>query len=263
MHIRKAEPARGGHGVTGRIEQEGHAVITTRPADRRGCTRLDWLDSRHTFSFGDYYDPGQMGFGPLRVVNDDRVAPGAGFPTHGHRDMEILTYVLDGALEHRDSLGTGSVIRRGDLQRMTAGTGIRHSEFNPSPSEPVHFLQIWLLPERAGLLPGYEQRNFPDGEKRNRLRLVAARDGRKGALTIHQDADVYAALLDAGQAVNHRLRDGRGAWVQVAAGAVTLNGRPLAAGDGAAVTGEPSVELAGTEPAEVLLFDLNPGEELP
>lgn len=236
-------------------------MITARAAQDRGRTLLDWLDSRHTFSFGDYYDPEQMGFLSLRVINDDRVAPGAGFGTHGHRDMEILTYVLDGALEHRDSLGTGSVIRRGDLQRMSAGTGIRHSEFNPSRSEPLRFLQIWLLPERTGLRPGYEQRHFPEAEKRGPLRLVAARDGREGAVTIHQDADLYATLLDAGQAVAHRLRDGRGAWVQVAAGGVTFNGHRLTVGDGAAVSGEPVLEFVGTEPAEVLLFDLNQGRE--
>jgi redox-sensitive bicupin YhaK (pirin superfamily) len=238
-------------------------VITIRRADQRGRTRLDWLDSRHTFSFSDYYDPEQMGFRSLRVINDDRVAPGAGFGTHSHRDMEILTYVLEGALEHRDSLGTGSVIRRGDLQRMSAGTGIRHSEFNPSPSEPVHFLQIWLLPERAGLRPGYEQRHFSDADKRGQLRLVAARDGREGAVTIHQDVDLYAALLDTGQAVRHRLRDGRAAWVQLATGGVTLNGQRLTAGDGAAGSGEPVLELVGTEPAEVLLFDLNQEGEGP
>jgi redox-sensitive bicupin YhaK (pirin superfamily) len=237
-------------------------MITVRAADERGRTLLDWLDSRHTFSFGDYYDPAQLGFRSLRVINDDRVAPGAGFGTHGHRDMEILTYVLDGALEHRDSLGTGSVIRRGDLQRMSAGTGIRHSEFNPSPSEQVHFLQIWLLPERTGLRPGYEQRHISEADKRGRLRLIAARDGRDGAVTIHQDVELYAALLDAGQAVTHRVSDGRGVWVQVAAGRVTLNGRRLGTGDGAAVSGEPVVELAGTEPAEVLLFDIAQGREV-
>ena len=232
-------------------------MITVRRSSARGATRLDWLDSRHTFSFGDYYDPDPMGVRFLRVINDDRVGPGAGFGTHGHRDMEILTYVLEGALEHRDSLGTGSVIRRGDLQRMSAGTGIRHSEFNPSPSEPVHFLQIWLLPERTGLRPGYEQQHFGDAEMRGRLRLIAARDGREGAVTIHQDVNLYATLLDTGQAVSHRVRDGRDAWVQVAAGGVTLNGQRLTAGDGALISGEPVLELVGTEPAEVLLFDLN------
>jgi redox-sensitive bicupin YhaK (pirin superfamily) len=198
-----------------------------------------------------------MGYHALRVINDDRVAAGGGFGTHGHRDMEILTYVLEGALEHRDSLGTGSVIRRGDLQRISAGTGIRHSEFNSSPSEPVHFLQIWLLPERAGLRPSYEQKNFPDADKCGRLRLIAARDGREGAVTIHQDVDLYATLLDAGQAVTHHARQGRSAWVQVAAGSLTLNGQRLTVGDGAAVVDEPVLELVGTEPAEVLIFDLN------
>jgi redox-sensitive bicupin YhaK (pirin superfamily) len=241
--------------------EKGIVMITVRRSSARGATRLDWLDSRHTFSFGDYHDPEQMGFRSLRVINDDRVGPGAGFGTHSHRDMEILTYVLEGTLEHRDSLGTGSVIRRGDLQRMSAGTGIRHSEFNPSLSEPVHFLQIWLLPERTGLRPGYEQQHFPDAEMRGRLRLIAARDGREGAVTIHQDVDLHATSLEAGQAVSHRVRDGRGAWVQVAAGGVTVNGQRLTAGDGAAVSGEPVLELVATQPAEVLLFDLNQGGE--
>jgi quercetin 2,3-dioxygenase len=231
-------------------------MIRIRPARRRGQTALGWLDSRHTFSFGDYYDPEHMGFRSLRVLNDDRVAPGGGFGTHPHRDMEIVTYVLGGALAHRDSLGTGSVIKAGDVQRMTAGTGIRHSEFNASADEPVHFLQIWLLPERRGLAPGYEQRTVPEAEKRGRLRLVASHDGRDGSLTIHQDADVYAAVLDPGERASHRLRPGRHAWVQVARGSVTLNGQPLRAGDGAAVSDETSLDLAGTEPAEVLLFDL-------
>lgn len=231
-------------------------MITIRSAVERGRTLLDWLDSRHTFSFGDYHDPEQMGFFSLRVINDDQVAPSAGFGMHGHRDMEILSFVLEGTLEHWDSLGTGSAIRRGDLQRMSAGTGIRHSEFNPSSTEPVHFLQIWLLPERAGLRPGYEQRHFPESERRGRLRLMAARGGREGAVSIHQDADVYATLLDAGLTVTHRLRKGRGAWVQVAIGSVTLNGHRLAAGDGAAVRDELVLELVGTEHAEVLLFDL-------
>jgi quercetin 2,3-dioxygenase len=232
-------------------------VIRIRRTDERGRTLLGWLDSRHTFSFGDYSDPDHMGFLSLRVINDDRVVPGKGFGMHGHRDMEILTYVLHGALEHRDSLGTGSVIRRGDLQRMSAGTGIRHSEFNPSQSEAVHFLQIWLLPDRTGLSPGYEQRSFSDAEKRGRLKLVAARDGREGAVTIHQDADLYAAMLDEGQAITHRLHDGRSAWLQVVAGSITLNGQRLIAGDGAAVSGESVLELVASESAEVLLFDLS------
>ena len=174
-------------------------MISIRHAAERGTTRLNWLDSRHTFSFGDYYDPEQMGFRSLRVINDDRVAPAAGFGMHGHRDMEIVTYILSGSLAHRDSLGTGSVMKRGDVQRMSAGTGIRHSEFNASQDEPVHFLQIWLLPERAGLSPEYEQREFTDDDKRGRLRLVASHDGRDGSLAIHQDADIFAALLAPGE----------------------------------------------------------------
>jgi quercetin 2,3-dioxygenase len=231
-------------------------MITVRPADARGRTHLDWLDSRHTFSFGDYYDPEHHGFRVLRVLNDDRVAPGSGFGRHPHRDMEILTYVLEGALEHRDSLSNGSVIAPGDVQRMTAGTGILHSEYNPSPRDPVRLLQIWILPEQPGLTPGYEQRTFPETERRGRLCLLAARDGRDGAVTLHQDVDVFAALLDPGQQVTHDLRPGRSAWVQVAQGTVTLNGRRLAEGDGAAVEGEPRLTLGAIEPAEVLVFDL-------
>jgi redox-sensitive bicupin YhaK (pirin superfamily) len=231
-------------------------MITLRPADERGQTALSWLDSRHSFSFGDYYDPGHMGFRSLRVINDDQVAPGVGFGMHPHRDMEIITYVVNGALEHRDSLGTGEVLRPGEVQRMTAGTGIRHSEFNPSETEPVHLLQIWLLPERAGLTPGYEQKAYPAAERRGRWRLVAARDGRDGAVKIHQDADVFASLLEPGETAKHELRPGRHAWVQVARGAMGLNGLPLGAGDGAAVSNEATVTVAATEPAEVLLFDL-------
>ena len=173
-------------------------MITIRPGNARGAAKLDWLDSRHTFSFGHYFDPPHMGFGTLRVINEDRVRPGGGFPTHGHNDMEIIREVLDGALEHKDSLGTGSIIRPGDVQRMTAGTGIRHSEFNHSQTRPVHFLQIWIIPERAGLEPGYEQRTYSEADKRNRLRLIASRDGRDGSVTVHQDADVFASLLEAG-----------------------------------------------------------------
>ena len=205
-------------------------MIRVRSADERGQTALDWLDSRHSFSFNDYYDPAHMGFRTLRVINDDKVAPAAGFGRHPHRDMEILTYVIRGALEHRDSLGSGEVLRPGEVQRMTAGTGIAHSEFNPSPTEPVHLLQIWLLPERRGLTPGYEQKPFPEAERRGRWRLVASRDGRDGSVTIHQDADVYATLLEPGESVRHELRPGRHAWVQVARGSAALNGRPLGAG---------------------------------
>lgn len=231
-------------------------MITVRPARERGRTEWDWLDSRHTFSFGDYRDPRHTGFRALRVINDDRVAPGGGFGTHGHRDMEILSYVLEGALEHRDSLGTGSVIRPGEAQRMSAGTGIRHSEFNPSSTEPVRFLQIWILPERAGLSPGYEQKAYSVTARRRQLRLIASRDGRDGSVTVHQDADVYASLLDQGERVMHAVRPGRGAWLQVARGGVTLNGIRLSEGDGAAVEEETRLEVVGTGPAEVLLFDL-------
>ncbi|MBI4255045.1 MAG: pirin family protein [Candidatus Rokubacteria bacterium] len=231
-------------------------MLTVRRAGERGHFDHGWLDTRHTFSFADYHDPGWMGFRGLRVINEDRVQPGAGFPTHGHRDMEILSYVLEGALEHRDSLGTGSVIRPGDVQRMSAGTGVMHSEFNASATEPVHFLQIWILPERRGLPPGYEQKRFSPEDTRGRLRLVAARDGADGAVTLHADARVYAALLEPGREVVHALAGGRHAWVQVARGAARVNGGALGAGDGAAVSDEPAVVLAGREPAEVLLFDL-------
>jgi redox-sensitive bicupin YhaK (pirin superfamily) len=231
-------------------------MITLRHRDERGVSRLGWLDSRHTFSFDHYYDPRHMGFRSLRVINDDRIAPGAGFPTHGHRDMEIVSYVLAGALDHKDSMGTGSTIAAGDVQRMSAGTGVMHSEFNHSQSEPGHFLQIWILPERKGLVPGYEQRTFSTQEKRGRLRLVASRDGRDGSVTIHQDADLYATVLESGEGVTHALRPGRAAWLQVARGKVLVNGTALETGDGASVTGEPALEIEGKEAAEVLLFDL-------
>ncbi len=233
-------------------------MITVRKSAQRGTTKIDWLDSRHSFSFGDYYDPQHMGFGPLRVINEDFVQPGEGFGMHPHRDMEIITYIVSGALEHRDSLGTGSVIRPGDVQRMTAGTGIRHSEFNPSATESVHLLQIWILPEQKNLTPSYEQRAFSDEERRGQLRLIAARDGRNGAVTIHQDADVYASLLDSGQTVTHDLADGRTAWLQLIKGEITLNGAKLTPGDGAAITDERSLKIAATEPSELLLFDLRP-----
>lgn len=233
-------------------------TLTLRKAQERGRANLGWLDSRHTFSFGHYYDPEHMGFGPLRVINDDRVAPGGGFPTHPHSDMEIISYVLEGALEHKDSIGTGSVIRPGDVQRMSAGTGIRHSEFNASKSEPVHFLQIWILPEKKGLEPGYEQKAFADEEKRGRLRLIGARDGRDGAITIHQDVDLYAALLAKGEADEHTIAAGRGGWVQVARGSVAVNGRALDEGDGLAISTSGAVRIEGLADAEVLLFDMGP-----
>ena len=231
-------------------------MLTIRRAEDRGQANFGWLDTRHSFSFGNYYDPAHMGFGPLRVINDDRIAGGGGFPTHPHSDMEIITYVLEGALEHKDSLGNGSVIRRGDVQRMTAGTGIRHSEFNASETEPVHLLQIWIIPEREGLKPSYEQKAFADDGKRRHLLLIASRDGRDGSVTIHRDADVYATLLAEGQRVAHALRPGRAAWLQVAGGAVTINGEQLREGDGVAIAGG-HIELAGTASrSELLLFDM-------
>ncbi|HLY73725.1 MAG TPA: pirin family protein [Planctomycetota bacterium] len=231
-------------------------MITIRNANDRGHARHGWLDSRHTFSFADYHDPDQMGYRTLRVINEDRVEPGQGFGTHPHRDMEILSYVLEGSLEHKDSMGTSSVIRPGEVQRMSAGTGVLHSEYNPSDSEPVHFLQIWILPDRKNLKPGYEQKTFPEEERRNRLRLVASRNGREGSLTIHQDVDVYSALLSKGGKAKHVLKPGRFSWVQVARGNVSLNGQILNPGDGASVSGEKALELGSAGDAEVLLFDL-------
>jgi len=231
-------------------------MIVRRPANERGRTKIGWLDSSHSFSFGDYYDPTHVDFRSLRVLNDDRVAAGQGFGMHPHRDMEIITYMLSGALEHKDSLGTGSVIRPGEVQRMSAGTGIRHSEFNPSPTDPAHLLQIWFTPERRGLEPGYEQKAFPEGERRNRWRLVASRDGRDGSVTIHQDAAMYVTSLDAGKTVTHELGRGRHGWLQVARGAVTLNGQLLQTGDGAAVSNESGLNVSATEAAELVLFDL-------
>src|SRR4051794_4156390 len=206
-------------------------MIRIRKAGERGHFDHGWLDTYHTFSFADYYDSAHMGFRALRVINEDRVRPGHGFGMHGHRDMEIVTCVLEGALQHRDSLGSGAVLRPGELQRITAGTGVMHSEFNPSATEPVHLYQIWLLPERKGLTPDYEQRAFDPGERDGRLRLVASRDGRDGSLTVHQDAELYLATLRPGGRVRHELRDGRHAWLQVARGGVTVNGRSLSEGD--------------------------------
>ena len=231
-------------------------MITVRHGEDRGRVVLDWLDSRHSFSFGHYYDPKHMGFRALRVINDDRVSPGGGFATHPHRDMEIITYVLDGTLEHADSLGNGSVIRAGEVQRMTAGTGVTHSEFNHSQVAPVHLLQIWILPAEKGLAPSYEQRAFAPEEKRGGLTLVAARDGRDGALTVHQDAEIYAALLDAGKSVSHHLAAGRHAWLHLAHGAVVLNGHALTEGDGAAVSDEEVLAISAETDAKLLLFDL-------
>ena len=231
-------------------------MIVVRPAGARGSTKIDWLDSKHSFSFGDYYDPKNMGFGVLRVINDDRVDPARGFGTHPHRDMEIVSYVVDGQLEHKDSMGTGSVIRRGDVQRMTAGTGVLHSEYNPSKTKGVHFLQIWILPMVQGLLPEYEQKTFTDDAKKGRLRLVASQDGRQGSVTIHQDLSLYAGLLGPRESAKLELHTGRGAWVQVVRGRARVNGQAVGEGDGAALTEETALEVVGEDDAEVLVFEL-------
>jgi redox-sensitive bicupin YhaK (pirin superfamily) len=230
-------------------------MIAIRKSDERGHFQHGWLDTYHTFSFADYYDPQFMGFRSLRVMNEDRVQPGRGFGTHGHRDMEILSYVLEGGLAHRDSIGNSGVIRPGDVQRMSAGTGVMHSEANASEGEPVHFLQIWILPEGSSSRPGYEQKTFSDDDKRGKLRLVASRDGRDGTVKIQQDVNVYAAVLDPGQEVLFNLNEGRHAWLQVARGQVELNGEVLRQGDGAAISEERELRILGNG-SEVLLFDL-------
>jgi redox-sensitive bicupin YhaK (pirin superfamily) len=229
-------------------------MITIHKSADRGGGKSSWLDSKFSFAFADYHDPRHMGFGPLRVINEDHIAPGAGFPTHPHRDMEILTWVLDGAVAHRDSEGNEAVVRPGDLQRMSAGTGIRHSEFNASPTDPLHLLQIWIQPERRGLAPGYEQSAFTDLD--SKLRLVGARDGRDGAVTIHQDAELWAARLTAGQEAAFAPKPHRVQWLQVARGAVDLNGQHLTVGDGAAISDETALTLRAEGPAELLLFDM-------
>src|SRR5450631_4377819 len=231
-------------------------MMTIRRSDDRGHAQHGWLDSRHTFSFGDYHDPSHMGFRALRVINEDRVQPAKGFGTHPHQDMEILSYVLEGGLAHKDSLGTGSIIRPGDVQRMSAGTGVTHSEWNHSKTEFVHFLQVWILPDRRGIEPGYEQKTLAPESMHNQLRLVASPDGRDGSVTVHQDAEIHVARLDAGREVAHPLRPTRHAWVQVTRGAVDLNGTALAAGDGASVSDETQVAIRAGEAAEVLVFDL-------
>lgn len=234
-------------------------MITKLNSEDRGRARFGWLDSRHSFSFGHYYNPKQMGWGPLRVINEDRVIPGAGFDTHGHRDMEIISYVLDGALEHRDSIGNGSVIRPGRLQRMTAGTGIRHSEYNHSKTDPVHFLQIWIIPEKANLEPGYEEKDLSGSE--DGLHLIGSRSGRDGSVTIHQDVDLYRLLLSESSTVApviHNIKPGRLAWVQVARGSLEVNGKTLLAGDGVAIGDETRLEFANGIDAEALLFDMVP-----
>jgi quercetin 2,3-dioxygenase len=231
-------------------------MITIRKSEERGHVNMGWLNTYHTFSFDQYFDPAHMHFRSLRVINEDRVQPGHGFPTHSHRDMEIITYILSGALEHRDSMGTGSVIRPGDVQRMSAGTGVSHSEFNPSDTELVHLLQIWILPRERGLPPSYEQKFFSEEERRRKLRLIASDDGRDGSVTINQDARVYATILDAGQTVVHSLEENRYAWLQVARGTIRLDEAELKQGDGAAVSKENELVIAAHDQAEVLLFDL-------
>ncbi|TWI66535.1 hypothetical protein IP91_02353 [Pseudoduganella lurida] len=227
-----------------------------RRSEERGVANHGWLDSRHTFSFGHYHDPRHTGFGPLLVINEDKVMPGQGFGTHGHRDMEIISYVLEGALEHKDSMGNGSVLRYGDVQRMTAGTGVRHSEFNHSDTERVHFLQIWIQPSAAGIAPGYEEKHFSPASKQGKLRLVASQDGRDGSVTIHQDAAIYATLLNEGDSATHVLDEERLAYVHVIRGTVSVNGTPLKGGDALKLSRETQVALTNAEAAEVLVFDL-------
>ena len=231
-------------------------MITLRRSGERGHADHGWLNSYHSFSFAGYQDPNHMGFGPLRVINEDRVAPGQGFGTHGHRDMEIISYVLSGALEHKDNMGNGSVLRPGYVQRMSAGKGVTHSEFNPSPDDSVHFLQIWIEPKVTGIQPGYEETKFDDVAKRGKLRLIASPDGRDGSVTIHQDAYVYASLLDGAEKLTHTLAQGRKAYVHVVSGEVIVNGQTLTTGDAAKLSGETAINLAQAKDAEVLLFDL-------
>jgi redox-sensitive bicupin YhaK (pirin superfamily) len=252
--MRKLKQSRDATSPAGKIRR--FIMLTLRAANERGHANHGWLDSHHTFSFANYLDPAHMGFRGLRVINEDRVSPGKGFGAHPHRDMEIVSYVLSGALEHRDSLGTGSVIRPGDVQRMTAGSGVTHSEFNGSKSEPVHFLQIWLLPESKNLAPGYEQKSFADSEKNGRLRLVAAPNGEAGSVTLHADAKLYAGQFDAGQSAELQLAPGRHAYVQVTRGKVHVQGQQLNAGDGAALSNENLLRIEGVEPSELLVFDL-------
>lgn len=232
-------------------------MISIRRGKDRGHANHGWLDSHHTFSFANYYDPEHMGFRSLRVINDDRVTGGAGFPTHGHRDMEIISYVVEGGLEHRDSMGNGSVIRPGDVQRMTAGTGVTHSEFNASKSAPLRFLQIWIIPGRRGLEPGYEQKHFESSERTNRLRLVASGDGRDGSVTVHQDVAIYASTLEAGQSLEYTVVDGRHAWLQVVNGRLNVAGHALEEGDGLSLSQSGLLDVRADRDAELLLFDLS------
>lgn len=231
-------------------------MFAIRRAEERGRTNHSWLNSYHTFSFGDYYDPRHVSFSHLRVINDDTVSPGGGFGTHGHKDMEIISYVLDGALEHKDNLGNSSVIRPGDVQRMSAGSGVTHSEFNASDTDQVHFLQIWVMPEVSGLDPSYEQKAFSEDDKRGRLRLIGSRDGRDGSVLIHQHVDLYAVLLSSGVNVNHHLAGGHNGWVQVARGSAMLNDEQLYTGDGVAIQGPATIKITGLSEADLLLFNM-------
>jgi redox-sensitive bicupin YhaK (pirin superfamily) len=231
-------------------------MIITRKSSDRGYADHGWLTSHHSFSFADYHDPQQMGWGALRVINEDRVAAGKGFGTHGHRDMEIISYVLDGQLQHKDNMGNGTIIRPGDVQRMSAGTGVRHSEFNPAPDAPVHFLQIWIEPEQTGIVPGYEQKFFTVEDKRGQLRLIASRDGREGSATIHQDASLYACLLNTGEQVSHQIAPDRIAYLHLVSGSVRVNGIPLNTGDAAKIKAEQALLITAVEDSELLLFDL-------
>lgn len=231
-------------------------MITVRHAAERGAADLGWLDSKHTFSFGGYHDPDHMGFGNLRVINDDRVQPGQGFATHSHQNMEIISYIIDGALEHKDSMGNGAVMTSGEVQRMTAGTGVTHSEFNPSPEERVHFLQIWIVPEKEGLEPGYEQKNFSANEKSNKLLLIASPTGRQGSIRVHQAVDLYASVLDPDVTLTHQIVDGRRGWIQVINGAADVNGHSLNEGDGAAISDIADLQITSAVRTEFLLFDM-------
>ena len=231
-------------------------MITVRPAAERGAANIGWLDAKHTFSFGEYHDPEHMGFASLRVINEDRIEPGQGFGTHPHRDMEIITYIIEGALEHKDSMGNGAVMKRGDVQHMTAGTGVMHSEFNHSNEELVHLLQIWILPGQKGLAPGYEEKTFNDDQKKNQLRLIASPDGGDNSLIVNQDISLYASMLDKGATVTHRFDAGHNGWLQVVRGTVEVNGEPLGDGDGAAIEQTESLEIKATANAEFLIFDM-------
>lgn len=231
-------------------------MITVRRSDDRGAVDMGWLKARHSFSFGDYYNPEHMGFGNLRVINEDRIEPAKGFGTHGHKDMEIVTYMIDGALEHRDSMGNGSVIRRGEVQRMSAGTGVMHSEFNHSPQDRAHLLQIWILPERSGIAPGWEEKLYAEDDKHNRLRLIASRDARDGSLQIHQSLDLFASVLDEGKALSHKLPDNHQGWIQVVSGRLAVNGTILDEGDGAAIEHLGELQMNAISKTEFLLFDM-------